>query len=287
MKALFIGLGSIGQRHLRNFRDIVGSQAEVIVCRKTNHSLVIADGHAFKCDSLRDYYGYLDVSSLEEGLALNPDIVFVTNPSSKHIEVALISANAKANIFIEKPLSHTVDGVAELQALVNKNKLSVHVGYQTRYHHCYKDVRSVLDEAWYGNLMSASFEWGTYLPDHHPYEGYRDGYAAKSSLGGGVTLGLIHEVDLIYSFFGIPKTMSAIGGKLSSLDMTADDTVSVLMGFELNDRLVPVNLFLSYAQKYETRSFRMQFEDAVLICDLVENSINIYGSKGKVLLRKE
>ncbi|MBT7706413.1 Gfo/Idh/MocA family oxidoreductase [archaeon] len=287
MKALFIGMGSIGQRHLRNFREILGSEAEVLVCRKTNHNLVIDNGQAFECESLKDYYGYAEISSLEQGLELFPDIVFVTNPSSKHIEVALSSAKAGANIFIEKPLSHNITGVKELQALADRNNLVVHVGYQTRYHPCFRDIQSVLNKARYGNLISASFEWGTYLPDHHPYEDYRDGYAANSNLGGGVTLGLIHEIDLIYSFFGIPKTIAAIGGKLSSLEMTADDTVSVLMGFERGEHVVPVNLFLSYAQKYETRTVRMQFEDALLVCDLMANSVFAYGAKGEILFQKK
>ena len=224
---------------------------------------------------------------LEQGLARNPDIVFVTNPSSKHMDIALASADAHANIFIEKPLSHNTERVDELRALIKKNNLVVQVGYQTRFHPCYKDVQLAFTEARYGQLISAGFEWGTYLPEHHPYEDYRLGYAADNSLGGGVILGLIHEIDLIHGFFGFPKTISAIGGKLSSLDMAVDDTVSVLMGFEAGNRIVPVSLFLSYAQKYETRTFRIQFEDALLVCDLISNSVVSYGLKGKILFQKE
>jgi predicted dehydrogenase len=287
MKALFVGLGSIGQRHLRNFKDIVGEQSEIFVYRNTNHNTVIEDGLAFECDSIKDYYGYTQVSSLEEGLGLCPDVVFITNPSAKHIDAALLAAKSGTHIFIEKPLSHSFEGVLELQELAAENNLVVRVGYQTRYSPCFTEVQLLLTEGRYGNLISAGFEWGTYLPDHHPYENYREGYAARNSLGGGVTLGLIHEIDLIYSFFGTPKSISAIGGNLSELEMTAEDTVSALMGFEIEGRLVPVNLFLSYAQKHEVRTFRLQFVEGLLVCDLLSNSILVYGSKGDVLLRKE
>lgn len=287
MKALFLGLGSVGQRHLRNFKEILGSEAEILVYRNTNHNLVIEHGQALECTSLKDYYGYTEVASLEKGLALNPDIVFVTNPSSKHIDAALASATAKTNIFIEKPLSHNTEGVKILEEMVKRNSLVVHVGYQTRYHPCYKVVQALFTEGKFGNLISAGFEWGTYLPDHHPYEDYRVGYAANSILGGGVTLGLIHEIDLIYSFLGVPKTIAAIGGKLSSLEMNVDDTVSVLMGFKDEGSVVPVSLFLSYAQKHETRSIRMQFVDGLLVCDLLSNSVIVYGSKQEILYQKE
>ena len=69
--------------------------------------------------------------------------------------------------------------------------------------------------------------------------------------------------------------------------MKVDDTVSVLMGFDRDKKLVPVNMFLSYAQKYETRSFRMQFNEGLLLCDLVKNSVVVYGSNGSVLYEKE
>ena len=287
MRALFVGMGSIGQRHLRNYKDLVGPDVEIFALRKTNHNLIIENGLAQHCESLAEHYGYESVATLEDGLALKPDVVFITNPSSMHLDVALAAARAGCNLFIEKPLSHNLEGLEELQSVVDSNNSVVSVGYQTRYHPCYKDVESILLNEDYGSLISAGFEWGTYLPDHHPYEDYREGYAANNSLGGGVTLGLIHEIDLLYSFFGVPKTISAIGGHLSSLDMKVDDTVSVLMGFDRNKKLVPVNMFLSYAQTYETRTFRMQFNEGLLLCDLVKNSVVVYGLYGSVLHEKE
>ncbi|WP_443642503.1 Gfo/Idh/MocA family oxidoreductase [Candidatus Njordibacter sp. Uisw_039] len=283
MRALFVGMGSVGQRHLKNLKNLIGPAAELFALRSTNHNLIIENGIAHQCDSLADYWGYEQVATLEKGLALKPDIVFVTNPSSMHIDVALAAAKAGCNLFIEKPLSHNFDGVDELKSILESNDLSAVVGYQTRFHPCFTFVKSILAEASFGSLISAGFEWGTFLPDHHPYEDYRLGYAANNDLGGGVTLGLIHEIDLIYSFLGIPKSVAAIGGSLSSLDMSAEDTVSVLMGFEQNHKLVPVSLHLSYAQVHEVRGFRMQFNEALLVCNLMSNTVLIYGKNGKIL----
>jgi predicted dehydrogenase len=287
LKALFIGLGSVGQRHLRNFKEIVGEGSEIIAYRNTSHNLIIQDGVASQCDSLKEYYNFKQVNSIEEGFAQAPDIVFITNPSSKHMDIALSAARAECNLFIEKPLSHNLDGVDELKSIVESNNLTAVVGYQTKFHPCFSFVKSILVEGRFGSLVSAGFEWGTFLPDHHSYEDYRLGYAANDDLGGGVTLGLIHEIDLIYRFMGIPKTVSAIGGNLSSLEMSAEDTVSVLMGFEQNHKLIPVSLLLSYAQVHEVRGFRMQFDQALLVCDLISNSVVIYGRDGNVLITRD
>jgi hypothetical protein len=69
--------------------------------------------------------------------------------------------------------------------------------------------------------------------------------------------------------------------------MNVDDKVSVLMGFKDEGSVVPVSLFLSYAQKHETRSIRMQFVDGLLVCDLLSNSVIVYGSKQEILYQKE
>jgi len=283
MKVLFIGLGSIGQRHLANFKRIANEDAEVLVCRETDHNIIINNGMAIPCNSLEQHYGFKQVSDLDKALAEKPDFVFVTNPTSKHLEVALKAAEKGCALFVEKPLAHTMDGIDLLKQWTKKNKLVVMVGYQMRFHPCYKFILKILSEKEYGDVVSAGFEWGTYLPRHHPYEDYRQGYAAQKNLGGGAILGMIHELDIIHSFWGQPEQVYAIGGKLSPLEMNVEDTVSVLMSFKRSKRVFPVTLFLSYAQTKEVRKWRVQLEDATVFCDLQDNSATIFDQGGKII----
>lgn len=287
MKALFIGLGSIGQRHLNNYKSIVGAKHEILVYRETNHNVLIKNGVVTHCVSLQQHYKFNQVSSLDDGFKEKPDVVFITNPSSKHLDVALKAARHGCNLFIEKPLSHTLRGVDLLSQTAKANDLIITVGYQTRFHPCYKFIVQTISEKKYGDVVSASFEWGTYLPSHHPYEDYRKGYAAKKSLGGGVVLGLSHEIDMICSIWGQPEELFAVGGKLSSLEMDAEDTVSILMGFKRGALIFPVTLFLSYAQTKEVRKCRIQFEDALILSDLSNNSIRLFDNAGEVITQKE
>ena len=287
MKALFVGLGSIGQRHLNNFKNIIGTKAEILVYRETDRNVLIENGIGSSCVSLKNHYGFNQVDSLDEGLKEKPDVVFITNLSSKHLDVALKAARYSCNLFIEKPLSHTLQGLDLLAQIVSSKDLVVTVGYQTRYHPCYKFVAQILSEKKYSNVVSASFEWGTYLPNHHPYEDYRKGYAANKSMGGGVVLGLSHEIDMICDFWGQPNKLFAVGGKLSSLEMDVEDTVSVLMGFNHDGIVFPVTLFLSYAQAKEVRKFRIQLKDALILCDLLNNSVSLFDNKGEIVIQKD
>lgn len=283
MKALFIGLGSIGQRHLSNFREIAGKGSEVLVYRSTNHNILISNGTGEPCGSLEQHYGCRTFTELDKALAERPDAVFVTNPTSKHLEVALKAAEKGCNLFIEKPLSHNLDKVGLLEDAVKEGGIIVMVGYQTRFHPCYKDIHDILSNGTYGKVISAGFEWGTYLPSHHPYEDYRLGYAAKKDLGGGVILGLSHELDVICSFWGLPDEIHAVGGKLSPLEMDTEDTVSALMEFKVNGHRFPVSLFLSYAQTKESHMWRVQLEEATIFCDLTDNTVGVFGRDGNAI----
>jgi len=124
-----------------------------------------------------------------------------------------------------------------------------------------------------GDVVSARFEWCTFLPDHHKYEDYRMGYAARNDLGGGVLLGLSHEIDVILSFFGLPDTIRAIESSNKKLEINADDTIMALCEYSNNS--FPLSLVLSYSQVTETRGFRIQCENGLIDCDWNSGVINI------------
>ncbi|MCK5617370.1 Gfo/Idh/MocA family oxidoreductase [Candidatus Pacearchaeota archaeon] len=284
MKALFVGLGSIGQRHLTNFKAVAEKDSQVLACRSTKHNTLIADGVANACNSLKQHYGLEQFDNLDDSLRQSPDVVFVTNPSSKHLEVALKAIEYGCDLFIEKPLSHNLDKVDLLRKQAANKPSIVMVGYQTRFHPCYKLVKTFLADGKYGSVVSAGFEWGTYLPSHHPYEDYRKGYAAIKDLGGGVILGMIHEIDMICSFWKQPESLVAVGGKLSTLEIDVEDTVSVLMNYKQGRQNFPVSLFLSYAQTKESRKFRIQLEKATVFCDLLENTVSLFDETGMAII---
>ena len=111
MKALFVGLGSIGQRHLRNLKKI-RPDVELMAIRSKNSGPVLSDSNQVIRDiSKQKYYGLSEFDLLEDALTCKPDIVFITNPTSMHLSVAEEALKSGAFVFIEKPISHNYDGV--------------------------------------------------------------------------------------------------------------------------------------------------------------------------------
>jgi len=280
MKVMFIGLGSIGQRHLRNLKHVLqGQSLEIIAYRQGLQQLVIEDNNANKVESLADYYGFAEFKNLDRALDEKPDIAFICNPSSMHIPTSILCAKKGCHLFLEKPVSTGKDGLKVLERILDQNGLVNMVGLQTRFHPLVMETFRILKAQEYGRIISAHFNWSAYLPDFHPYEDYRKGYASRHDLGGGVTFSFCHELDLIQHFFGIPSSVYALGGHLSKLEIDVDDTIAAIFQCGTKSRSFPIQLSLSFAQGHVQREFSILFDDGVLRCDLEQMELQFVDHK--------
>ena len=80
-----------------------------------------------------------------------------------------------------------------------------------------------------GRKLFARVYGGSYLPDWHPDEDYRQVYSANSSLGGGCVLDGIHEIDLARWYMGAVETVAAMTGPIGDLDLEVEDVASVVL----------------------------------------------------------
>ncbi len=235
-RCLFVGLGGIGQRHLRNLRALLGDAVEVSAYRVRRETQTLDDTlQVVPGVDLEQRYGVQVCEDLQAALARKPDVVFITNPSSLHVPIALEAARQGCHLFIEKPLSHSMAQVSELAALCDAQGLVTCVAYQLRYHPGFVRLAELLAGNAVGRVLSARAEVGEYLPGFHPYEDYRRMYASQSALGGGVTLSQIHEIDYLCALFGAPRRVFSMGGHVSSLEVDVDDVALSLLEFARPD----------------------------------------------------
>ena len=96
-----VGLGGIGQRHVRNLKEIMGPEVDIIAYRVRKQSDVLTDQLKIEEGAkLEDKYSIISFADFDEALDQNPDIVFVCNPSSMHIPIALKAAERGCSLFI-------------------------------------------------------------------------------------------------------------------------------------------------------------------------------------------
>ncbi len=257
MRILVAGCGSIGKRHLRNLRAL--DETDLLVYRSTRQNV----------EAIEREFGVRSFFDLTEALA-ESDVVFISNPTSLHIPVALEAAKRERDLFIEKPVSHTMEGVEELAELGQAKGLVIQVGYNMRFCPVLKAAKQLVDDGRIGQVWGARAWASQYLPDWHPYEDYRYGYVARRELGGGVILSLGHELDYLRWMFGDVLEVTAWAGQPSGLFMDTESWADISLLFTSG---ITGQVHLDCLRRPRTRGLDIMGSDGALSCDIVKSQI--------------
>lgn len=282
MKILFVGLGSIGQRHLRNLRILLGNKCEFLAYRTQGSNLVLNDEMEIDAGlDLSSHYNIQQFYDLQSALAENPDIVFITNPTRFHVSVALEAARKGCHLFIEKPLSHTIENCEKLKEIVEKQKLVTLLGCQFRFHPLLNSLHEQLKTGRIGAVIGARAEWGEYLPHWHPWEDYRRSYSAQKIMGGGAILTLIHPIDYLYWLFGDVDRVHATIQKIKSLETDVDDDIAVIT-LEFKSGVVG-QIHLDYIQSPPVHTLVVWGDNGRVSCDYSAGTLQWESVDGCIL----
>ncbi|HBY07682.1 MAG TPA: hypothetical protein DEH22_07835 [Chloroflexi bacterium] len=230
MKFLIAGFGSIGRRHFRNLLAL--EECDIVFLRSQRSTL--------PDDEIDDFPIETEISA---ALAHHPDAVIIANPTALHLDVAIPAAEQGCHLFIEKPVSHSLARIDELQAALARGGGKAFTAFQFRFHpglQCIKDylnfaLTPALSPGERGSIgcpLSVRVHWGEYLPDWHPWEDYRQSYSARSDLGGGVVLTLCHPLDYLRWLFGDVRSLWAFTSRDSDLKLDVEDTAEIGLRFE-------------------------------------------------------
>ena len=277
MKILFCGLGSIGQRHLRNLRNLK-IKCEISCFKSSKINIVLNDKNiVLKNKKIKSHYNLKHVFyDISKAIKYNPDIVLITNPSALHIKYALKFYNKKSIIFIEKPIAHNSKELNKLYLKeINQKRSFIFSGMQLRFHPIILKFKKIIDLNILGNIQGAFFLNCEYLPNWHKYEKYENSYAARKDLGGGCLLTQIHELDFVTWIFGFPKSVFSYGGKNSNLKINVEDNVSTTLFYKKNKNQFSVSVLQNFITDPPTRKFTIIGSLGTLECDLKENTLTL------------
>ncbi len=251
MKFLICGIGSIGQRHYKNLRSLGYELALFRAGGGANAPFIekFLSEEKSAGRPVKTYYNFRE--AIDD---FRPDAVFITNPNSRHLETALFAAKSGCNLFIEKPLSHNRDGLEELKTFAEEKNLKIMIGYNLRWHPLLIKMKTMVADGVIGQPICANIEMGENIEDWHPWEDYRQTYAAYKEGGGGAVLCFSHDIDYLYWFFGIPENIQAVGGKITPLGGDAEDMVKALFAYKNN---FIVSMHLDYWQRPPKRFFEI------------------------------
>ena len=268
MKALLIGLGSIGQRHIRLFKEIADIK---ILCLRSG-----------KGQDLREFKERYEIETFDkigQAISRNPDFAIITNPTALHVDAALPLAQANIPFFIEKPVSDRLEGMDTLYRIVQDKGLPVMVGFQLRFHPGFKKLIQLVNSGEIGRPMSLQGYTGQYLPDWRPGNDYRQSYSAKKDMGGGVILDLCHEIDIAISVLGPVNKVSCVCDRYSDLKIETEDMAEIIMDHQ-NKRLSHIHL--NYLERGYERFTRVMGTLGTVIWDYGRGYVEIIRSDGSI-----
>lgn len=261
MKFLIAGYGSIGRRHLRNLLAL--GERDILLLRSNRSTLPEDEIAQFPVET-----------DLAAALAHRPDAVIISNPTALHLDVAVPPAEAGCAILLEKPVSHSLERVDEFQAAVRRGGAKVLVGFQFRFHPTLRRAAQLLAEGGIGKPVSFRAQWGEYLPNWHPWEDYRQSYAARADLGGGVILTLCHPFDYLRMLLGEVESLWAFASAGSGgLNLLVEDAAEVGLRFSSG---VVGSVHLDYFQQPAAHFVEVVGSSGTLRWDNADASLSIY-----------
>ena len=197
----------------------------------------------------------------------------MANPTALHLDIAIPAAQAGCSILLEKPISHDLERVDELESALEKGGGRLLVGFQFRFHPGLMRAKRLIADGEIGRIISAHVHFGEYLPAWHPWEDYRKGYAARADLGGGVVRTQSHALDYLPWLVGRVEAVWGFTARLSDLEVDVDDTAKIGLRFE--NRALG-SLHLDYNQQPPSHHFEIIGTQGSLQWDLSDGAVRIY-----------
>ena len=257
MNILIIGGGSIGKRHLKNLRQLGYNQLWVL--RRSPDP------------SFEETHGVKVLTSFEAAGQESLDAVFICTPTALHHQGLQFAIDHQLHIFMEKPLIHNASGLEKAINAMNSFNGIFFIGFMLRYHPLVKEIKKIIDSRKLGDVYSARFEFGSFLPYWHPWEDYKISYASQKALGGGVINTITHELDLIQYFFGPPLSIYCQKDNFGQLDIDVEEQCEAI--FQYDNKTV--TLHLDYLQKDYDRNIKILCREGKICWNWHENKVSL------------
>ena len=176
------------------------------------------------------------------------DAVVIASPAHLHEEMALKAINQNKDVYIEKPLSLTIESSVRIIEAAKKKSVKVMVGHLLQYHPVFEDLKKLVKDGLIGDI--------TYL------------YSNRMSFGKVRT-----NEDVIWSFapHDISMILSIVGENPISIRATKSgiiqDSISDISHIHLEFDNINAHIFVSWLSPFKEQKFVISGKKGSLIFD--------------------
>jgi UDP-N-acetylglucosamine 3-dehydrogenase len=246
LKLAVIGTGGWGKNHVRVLNDLGVLCA---VCDSDeNRTRYISKKYKVNC-----YSNLKDLLEKEHGL----DACLVCTPTKTHFSVTQEIIKHRINVFVEKPLSFSSIECEELTKLSKQFKVILTCGYIERFNPAIQDLKHIIEENTYGDLLMMEFHRENRMPLH-----IKDvGIIYDTS---------VHDIDTaLFIFNSRPTVVFARSGKKFH---SSEDFATIMLGFE-NQKVAIIAS--NWITPKKVRRFSAVCSEGIISGDFITQEIKI------------
>jgi predicted dehydrogenase len=258
-RVLVVGLGSIGARHARLLSE--RADVELLLCDAVEEHR--AQARSTLATSPAGEYSDYSAALLDQ-----PDIVFLCTPNHLHVPMGLQAIESGVDVFVEKPISDSLDEARKLVNAAASAGRFLQVGYMLRLDDGLRKMKEVVDGDGIGQLVGGRAMVGTYITllnakspdrDKRPYS---------------LVVDYTHELDFIRWFFGEVADVTAMSARLGDLELKPPPNIFQMILKMQSGALVQVHM--DYVQFPQRRIFELYGDRGTLSYDFMTGEIRHY-----------
>ncbi len=244
LKIGVIGAGTLGKTHISLLKEIKEFELVGFYDADENYKQEVA-----KLLNVKSF------NSVEELISL-VDVVDIVKPSISHFDYAVNAIKQSKHVFIEKPVTDTVEEAKQLLELAEEANVKVQVGHVERFNPAFKSALPYID-----NPM--------FIETHRMIE-----FDAKKANIPVVMDLMSHDLDIILSIVNSNiKKISASGVEVIG---NTPDIVHAVVEF---DNGCVANLTASRVSLTSERVSKFYQKDAHIVIDYLKQETNLYALK--------
>lgn len=264
----WIGTGTRGNYLMQRFFAVPGNKedADVVAVCDAYKGYISRSKDLIQTNGGKPPKTYEDYKELLKDPSI--DVVIIATPEHLHYPMFMAAIKAGKNVYVEKPLAHTIEQGAEMVAAWQKSGKVVQVGTQNRSNTLYQKAKELIAQGmigdihyvrayWYRNSLPTDPAWRYVIPpdaspENTAWDRFQEGTKKRPfdkqrfyqwrlywDYSGGISTDLlVHQTDITNFVCGktVPHSCVASGGiyRWPNDDREVPDTLSAV--YEYPDR---------------------------------------------------
>ena len=219
-----VGCGMIARFHAQALAVIPGARIAALVSRSPgNAEKLLTETGTPPCPIF---------TTVDEALtAPGVDAVIITTPSGNHLEPAVLAANAKKHVVVEKPLEITTERCERIIAACDANGVKLCTIFPSRFADSSQVLKAAVTAGKFGRLTLGETTCKWWRSQAYYDEGGWKGTQALDG-GGAMMNQAIHSVDLLLWMMGDAVEVTGFTAMLAHERIEVEDTAAAVIRFK-------------------------------------------------------